>query len=193
MPGASFEAITGRLGIGAIAFLGFFLFIDGLQIGVFQLIEENGKTVTWGLIGLIPTVVVTYIVGAFCLGTAEAVFSMIPVLTAPSTEDLVAVAKINSPLLQQTYAEHLRTRELLLGSSVAFLVLAAGSFMDISSLPFNSLLIGSLAVGGALSLSGLSLLFSIRAKRAANEVADAAKLLAVQAEKGPALAKRSAH
>ena len=46
MPGASLEAVTGRLGVGAIAFLGLFLIVDGMQIGVFDLVETIGKSVT---------------------------------------------------------------------------------------------------------------------------------------------------
>jgi hypothetical protein len=38
MPGASFDAVTGRLGVGAIAFFGLFLIVDGM-IGVFDLVE----------------------------------------------------------------------------------------------------------------------------------------------------------
>jgi len=63
MPGASLEAVTGRLGIGAIAFLGLFLIADGLQIGVFEVVEVYGKSATWGLVGIVPTAVVIYIVG----------------------------------------------------------------------------------------------------------------------------------
>ena len=50
----SFEIVTGRLGVGAIAFLGLFLIVDGMQIGVFKMIETYGKSTTWGIIGVIP-------------------------------------------------------------------------------------------------------------------------------------------
>ena len=43
MLGASFEAVTGRLGIGAIAFLGLFLVVDGFQLGAFELIKRTAS------------------------------------------------------------------------------------------------------------------------------------------------------
>lgn len=104
MPGASLEAVTGRLGVGAIAFLGLFLIVDGMQIGVFDLVETIGKSVTWGIIGIVPTVVVTYIVGVFCLGIAEIVLSGLFSFTSPKPEDIIAVSSTGSALLQQLYS-----------------------------------------------------------------------------------------
>ena len=65
MPGASLEAVTGRLGVGAVAFLGLFLMVDGLQVGVFELVETYGKSSTWGIVGVVPTAVVIYLIGVF--------------------------------------------------------------------------------------------------------------------------------
>ena len=36
---ASLESLTGRLGIGALAFLGLFLIVDGAQVGTFEMID----------------------------------------------------------------------------------------------------------------------------------------------------------
>lgn len=58
MAGASFEAVTGRLGVGAIAFFGLFLIADGLM-GILPLMESIGQSTTWGIIGILPTVVVS--------------------------------------------------------------------------------------------------------------------------------------
>jgi hypothetical protein len=88
MPGASFEAVTGRLGVGAIAFFGLFLIVDGM-VGVFDLVEAMGKSVTWGVIGLLPTVVVTYIVGLFCLGIARWLSPAFPHFHCPSRKILL--------------------------------------------------------------------------------------------------------
>ena len=33
----------GRLGVGAVAFLGLFLMVDGLQVGVFELVERTAS------------------------------------------------------------------------------------------------------------------------------------------------------
>lgn len=58
MPGTSFEAVTGRLGVGAIALLGLFLMVDGLHVGAFEMLETYGKSTTWGIVGVVPAAVV---------------------------------------------------------------------------------------------------------------------------------------
>ena len=83
MPGASLEAVTGRLGVGAIAFLGLFLMVDGLQVGAFELVETYGKSSTWGIVGVVLTAVVIYIIGVFCVGIAELGLSRFAVFDGP--------------------------------------------------------------------------------------------------------------
>jgi hypothetical protein len=172
MPGASFEAVTGRLGVGAIAFFGLFLIADG-TIGVFELIEAIGKSVTWGIIGILPTVVVTYVVGVFCLGIAEVVLSGLPSLSSPKPEDIIAVSKTGSALLQQIYSEHLRNHELLKGTSVSFLILTAGCIAESPNM-HGSIAIVWLFTTAAIALAALSLFFSGRAARRAAAIASAA-------------------
>jgi hypothetical protein len=170
MPGASFEAVTGRLGVGAVAFLGLFLLGDGLQIGVFEMIEAYGQSATWGLVGIVPTAVVTYIVGVICLGFAELVLSRFPAFQGPTVGDIVAVSRAGSPLLEQLFAEHVRNHELLKGAAVSFLVLAVGSGAEWrNSGGYYTLL--WLAVFGAVGLSGLSMLFARRSAAQATALA----------------------
>jgi hypothetical protein len=126
MQGASFEAITGRLGIGAIAFLGLFLIVDRMQVGVFELIQIYGKSTAWGIVGVVPTVVVTYIIGVFALGIAELALSRVNGFSSPHAKELVAISRSGSPLLDRLYAENLRNHELLKGAFVSFLLLATG-------------------------------------------------------------------
>jgi hypothetical protein len=113
MPGASLEAITGRLGVGAVAFLGLFLMLDGAQLGVFELVETYGKSSTWGIVGVVPTLVVIHIIGVFCVGLAELGLSRFAALHGPEPRDIVVVSRSGMGLLQQLYADHLRNQELL--------------------------------------------------------------------------------
>jgi hypothetical protein len=172
MPGASFEAVTGRLGVGAIAFFGLFLLVDGL-IGVFDLVEAMGKSVTWGIIGLLPTVVVTYIVGVLCLGIAEVALPRFPSFSLPKPEDMIAVSGTGSALLQQVYSEHLRNHELLKGAAASCLILAGGCVAQSPSMS-GSIVTVWVFTAGALALAILSLLFSGRAARRAAAIAEAA-------------------
>jgi hypothetical protein len=162
MPGTSIEAVTGRLGVGAIAFLGLFLMVDGLGVGVFELIETYGQSSTWGIVGVIPTTVVTYIIGMFCVGFAELGLSRFAAFHGAEPRDILVVASSGMGLLQQLYADHLRNHELLKGAAVSFIILAVGSLAEWRTIPGYEIVVG-LAAGGAVLLSYLSLVFARRA------------------------------
>lgn len=173
MPGASIESITGRLGVGAIAFLGLFLIVDGIEPSALGLVETMGKTTTWGIIGVVPTVVVTYMLGVFCLSIADAVLSGVSSLAWTKPKDIIAVSATGSALLQQLYSEHLRNHELLKGASVSFLILAIGCIAETPKLGYDSLL-GWLFISGAIALAILSLIFARDALRRSAVIAEAA-------------------
>jgi hypothetical protein len=162
LPGASLEALTGRLGIGAIAFLGLFLIVDGAQAGAFQMIELYGKSTTWGIVGVVPTAVVMYIVGVFCLGSVELLVAPFAVFRGPDPEDILAVSRAGGAVVQQLFSEYLRNHDLLKGAAVSFLILAVGSFAEFRNARGYESLVW-LAGIAALALSMLSLLFSRRA------------------------------
>ena len=162
MLGAPVETITGRLGVGAICFLALFLAVDGMQIGVFHLIETYGKSVTFGIIAALPIAVVTYILGVFCVGTADLVLSRFCAFREPEPELILALSQSGGDLLQQSYSENLRNSELLKGSSVAFVLLATGTLLDVSNMRgYETIVIIAFIV--ALGLSALSLVFAHRA------------------------------
>ena len=173
MPGASFEAVTGRLGVGAIAFLGLFLVGDGLQIGVFEVVETYGKSATWSLVGIVPTAVVIYIVGLICLRFAELALSRFHAFQGPTVDDIIAVSRTGSLLLQQVFADHLRNHELLKGSAVSFLVLAVGAGAEWRNFGAYGTLLW-LAGMRRVTLMCLSLLFARRSAAQATALAAAA-------------------
>jgi hypothetical protein len=159
---ASFEAVTGRLGVGSIAFLGLFLIVDGLQLGAFEMIESYGKSATWGIVGVVPTAVVIYIVGVFCVGLAEMIVAPFPAFRGPTPEDVFVVSRLGGPVVQQSYTEHLRNHELLKGAAVSFVILAIGSFAEFQNARgFEAL--AWISAAAAVALSTLSLAFSRRA------------------------------
>jgi len=174
LPGASLEALTGRLGVGAIAFLGLFLIVDGFQVGAFEMIELYGKSATWGIVGVVPTAVVIYIVGVFCVGLAEMILAPFPRLRRPAVEDLMVVSQSAATLAQQSYAEQVRNHELLKGAAVSFVILALGSLVDSSNL-FGFEPLAWIGVIGSVALSVLSLVFSQRAVAQAHSLANAVR------------------
>ena len=139
MPSTSFEAVIGRFGVGAIAFLGMCLFVDGWEHGAFKLVDTFGQSVSWGIICVIPTIAVTYIVGVFCLEIADTVLSRFAPFRGPALQEIIAVSKTGSTVLQQRYADDLRNQELLKGAAVSFIFLALGAVTEIpnvAALPF---------------------------------------------------------
>jgi Kef-type K+ transport system membrane component KefB len=168
MPTASVETITGRLGVGSICFLAFFFVIDGMQIGVFHLVETYGDSVTFGIVAALSTAVVAYIFGVFCVGTADLVLSRFAAFKEPDPEKLYALSISGGDLLKQSYSEIIRILELLKGLFIAFLLLALGTVLDASNmLGYKNIVILAFII--AIALSVLSLLFArrsvIKAKR----------------------------
>ena len=162
MLGAPVETITGRLGVGSIAFLAIFLAVDGMQIGVFQLIETYGDSVTFGIVVALPTAVVTYIMGVFCVGTADFVLSQFSAFQEPDPKKVYDLSKSGGDLLKQSYSETIRNLELLKGSFFAFILLALGTVLDASNMRGHEIVV-VVAFIIAIGLSVLSLLFARRA------------------------------
>src|SRR5262245_15114335 len=125
------------------------------------MIELYGKSTTWGIVGVVPTAVVMYIVGVFCLGVSELLLARFPTLRGPRSVEIFNVSRKGGPVLQHVYAEHLRTHELLKGAAVSFLVLAAGSLVEFRNLQPFGLLAWLGGVGGLL-LAVLSVAFAHR-------------------------------
>jgi hypothetical protein len=162
MLGAPVETITGRLGVGSIAFLAIFLAVDGMQIGVFHLVETYGNSVTFGIVTALPTAVVAYILGVFCVGTADLVLSKFSAFQEPNPKIVYALSKSGGDLLKQSYSETIRNLELLKGSFFAFILLAFGTVLDASNMRGYEIVV-VLAFVIAIGLSALSLLFARRA------------------------------
>jgi hypothetical protein len=163
VPGASLESITGRLGVGSIALLGLFMLFDGQTSGVYLLVERYGKSTSWGILGVIPTVVVTYILGVFCVGLAEVVFGRFRSLRSPAQPDaILTISAKRSALLDTVYSEQLRDHELLKGASIAFLILAAGCLGEAPNMGAYPMLVWLSALGAVVS-AALSLLFARKA------------------------------
>jgi hypothetical protein len=166
MLSAPIETVTGRLGVGAIAFLALFLIADGMQIGIYAMVEKYGDSVTFGIVAALPTAVVAYIFGIFCVGFADLLMSLAGVLREPKPEQVYKLSRFGGGLLQQNYGESMRNFELLKGASVAFVLLAIGSFAKTANMHGAQIFV-VLAVGGALALSALSLVFAHRTLRKA--------------------------
>jgi hypothetical protein len=162
MLGASAEAITGRLGVGAIAFLACFLVADGQQIGIFEMVESYGKSASFGIVIALPTAVVTYVLGVIMMGLADLIYRPFSSLAPITARQVRVVSMRGGALLQQIFVENLRNFELLKGASAAFVLLAVGCLAEISNMPSRAIIAAS--VVGSVALAMLSLMFAVRAR-----------------------------
>jgi len=162
MLGASVEAITGRLGVGAITFLACFLVADGQQVGVFELVELYGKSASFGIVIALPTAVVTYVLGVITVSLADLIYLPVSALAPLSAYHVRIVSVRGGALLQQLFLENLRNFELLKGASVAFLLLSIGCLAERPNMPSMAIVGG--ATFGAMALAALSLTFALRSR-----------------------------
>lgn len=136
-----------------------------------SLVETYGDSVTFGIVAALPTAVVAYILGVFCVGTADLVLSKFTAFQEPAPERICALSKSGGDLLRQSYSETIRNLELLKGSFVAFLLLALGVALDASNMRgYETILV--LAFIAAIGLSLLSLLFSRRSVVKARRISE---------------------
>ena len=97
---------------------------------------------------MVPTAVVIYIIGVFCVGIAELGLSRFAVFDEPKPNVHPGRFSRSGPgLLQQVYADHLRNHELLKGAAVSFVILAVGSLAEWRTLPGFEIVVVLATVG----------------------------------------------
>lgn len=127
---ASFEELTGYVGIGALELLAAFFIIDGFS-NFFELVEWYSKTNSWAILFTVPGVVVAYVLGAITAFTAESLLPGTSLLTANVFAQVVASK--NEPLLRR-HSETERISRVLSGASIAFVLLALGLLSEVRML-----------------------------------------------------------
>ncbi|MDO9178040.1 MAG: hypothetical protein Q7U16_06905 [Agitococcus sp.] len=123
------EEVSGYLGVGSLELLGIFFILDGIS-EFLEFIEIYAKTSTWAVLVTVPALVVAYVIGVFSSLGAEIVLSryMRPILTP---ELFAYVTSSKNEQLVQRYADAERHSRLLYGCSIAFFLLAIGSWLEV--------------------------------------------------------------
>jgi uncharacterized membrane protein (DUF485 family) len=168
----SAELVTGRLGLGAIVLLAGFLVVDGQQLGAYRIVETYGSSTAWGVVVAVPTLVLSYILGVLCVGTAEITVGRMSALGHGREVDALLSAATAGNLVQATYSDLVRRRELLEGAIVAFALLAIGCVADLPMMPGQPALVFVLAAI-SLVLAVLCFLFAVRAARRIDQLTNA--------------------
>lgn len=122
------EEVSGYLGVGSLELLGAFFVLDGIS-GFLSFIELYAKTSAWAILVTVPALVVAYVLGLFSSLGVEAILNRFtrPILT-PALFAYVTSSK--SEMLVLRYADAERHSRLLYGCSIAFALLAVGSWLE---------------------------------------------------------------
>jgi hypothetical protein len=182
MPSESVAGIVGPAGVGALAMLSIFLFLDGRAPGLFPTVETYAKTATWGIVAAVPLLVIAYVIGLFMISGMEIGVGI--VFQQGFDRDAVDLAQIASLSAEksaaiQTFVQLKQDRGVLAGSSFALLLLAAGASSEIRNLTNLKASIVVLAVGVAALAAATFYLAGkkgAQAHRLAHEVAALASI-----------------
>ena len=130
------EELSGFLGVGSLEVLGVFFILDGTS-GFLAFVELYSKTSAWAILVSVPLLVVAYVVGLISsLGVDALVQMLFPSRLTPELFRAVSESKNDS--LMQKYLDAERQTLLLHGCMAAFLLLALGSWAEVTMMaPFG--------------------------------------------------------
>lgn len=158
---SSMNELTIALALGSITFLGIFLIGDHF-FNLWVLFENYAKDAIWGLTFSIPIVVLVYTIGIFVNSLSDIIFSKINKEDIKTeVENLATIAKTERPEFIQYYITQRAFKSFFQGCTIAFIILAIGTFSTYKWVPGYELF--SFIVGfGILCIAMLSPMLSNR-------------------------------
>jgi hypothetical protein len=127
----SIEDLSGILGVGSLHVLGIFFILDG-NLNFLSFLESYTQTSTWAILVTIPLLVVAYILGVFSMIVSNIVVSLIFGKDDERKKLFATVATLDNQMVANRYKDMERNRNLLIGCTLAFLVLALGSVSEVN-------------------------------------------------------------
>jgi len=146
------EELSGFLGVGSLEVLGVFFILDGTS-GFLAFVELYAKTSAWAILVSVPLLVVAYVVGLISsLGVDALIQMLFPSRLPPELYRAVSESKNDS--LMQKYLDAERHTLVLHGCTAAFLLLALGSWAEVTMMaPFG--LVGYVGLVGGIVVAAL--------------------------------------
>ena len=148
----SLGTFAGPAGVGALFFLGLFLFLDGRAPKLFPAFESYAKTATWTVVAAVPLLAITYVAGLVLITAASA---GVRITYGPSVrqeaEDtfLVSTKPAKESVLSQRYLELQQQRDILAGAALSLVLLALGALSERNTLRIENAIDGWLVLTGA--------------------------------------------
>jgi hypothetical protein len=125
------EKFAVAVAIGSLLLLGLFLIADSRADSFLGLFEHVSASPAWGVVAAVPTITLTYTLGAFVMVLSDLVFSrLFPKAHREEWRTLERLALRGSDLLNQEFEDIKRTKRLLEGSVFPLVILALGVYCD---------------------------------------------------------------
>ena len=176
-PWQTIEGFAGASGVGALCFLGIFLFLDGRAPNLYPTVEFFAKTTTWSIVAAIPVLAIIYVIGLLAMNGGELIVDRISKSQAvQEIPDLVTIGEHDKSAITQQYLKLRQEKEILSGSFIALILLTIGAFSEISNLPSLKAVIIIAAIGSFVIALGF-LWLAISKGVEAHSLAEAIKSL----------------
>ncbi len=157
------DEFTGIIGVGCLVSLGLF-FLTNSQYDYWHTIEHLMETNSWGILVSIPILIVNYILGLITIELGEIIMPM--VIKNKNIKDFQdnfgKIAKINNEFITARYNEVYQNKRILNGSSIGFILVSVGVFLEGIDLWRDYRIIGIIGMVGSLIITCICSLISIR-------------------------------
>ncbi len=157
------EEFTGTVGVGFLVSLGLFFLTDS-QFKYWYTIEQLMGTKSWGILISVPILIVNYIFGLITIELGEIFF---PKLIRKKDqvefqENFIKVARVNNELITSRYNEVYQNKRILNGSSIGFILISIGVFLEGIDYWGELRIIGIIGMAGSLIVTGICPIIGLR-------------------------------
>ncbi len=164
------EEFTGTIGVGCLVSLGLFFLTDS-QFRYWNDIEQLMGTNSWGVLVSIPILIVNYILGLVIIELGELI---IPKLIRKKDqlefqENFKKVARLNNELITSRYNEVYQNKRILNGSSIGFILISMGVFLEGIDFSDGLHTIGIIGMAGSLIVTGICPFIGVRIQAKFNQ------------------------
>jgi uncharacterized oligopeptide transporter (OPT) family protein len=121
---SSLNDLASSLGVGSIAMLAVFLFLDA-NTPIYALIESNAVSQSWAIFVAIPLVFIAYVAGVVSVAIGRYLRQM-AVTSSSSQLEWSAVPQQRTELVMLNYQKYRQVIDTLDGAAIAFALLTVG-------------------------------------------------------------------
>ena len=158
-------------GVGFLVSLGLFFLTDS-QVGYWGHIEYLAGTNSWGILASVPILIVNYIMGLIVIEIAEVAYLNLIYrrLQVEFQNSFKNIAQLNNEFVSARYTEVYQNKRILNGSSIGFMVISMGVFLEAVKLGGSMQLVGMIGMLGSLSLAIICPVISLRIQSEFNQL-----------------------